>query len=58
MQGYEALKLTDEDVQEQIDGILDILFWDDETKQLMVSVTIEGGDVDQVPFDEWVRGAM
>ena len=58
MQGYEALKLTDEEVQEQIDGILDILFWDDETKQLMVSVTIEGGDVDQVPFDEWVRGAM
>ena len=54
LQGYEALKLTDEEVQEQIEGILDILFWDDETKQLMVSVTVEQGDVEQVPFDEWI----
>ena len=54
LQGYEALKLTNEEVQEQIDGILDILFWDDETKQLMVSITVEHGDVEQIPFDEWI----
>lgn len=54
LQGYEALKLTDEDVQDQIDGILDILFWDEETKQLMVSITCQGGDTDQIPFDEWI----
>lgn len=54
LQGYEALRLTEKDIQDQIDSILDVLYYDDETKQLMVSVTIEGGDVDQVPFDEYL----
>lgn len=54
LQGYEALRLTEEEIQEQIDGILDVLFWDEERKELMVSVTVQGGDVDQVPFDEWL----
>lgn len=55
LQGYEALKLTNEDVQEQIDGILDALFWDEERNELMISVTVQGGDVDQVSFDEYMK---
>ena len=54
LQGYEALKLTNKDVQDQIDSILDCLFWDDERKELMISVTVEGGDVDQIPFAEYM----
>lgn len=56
LQSYEALRLTDKDVQDKIDSILDCLFWDDESKQLMISVTVEGGDVDQIPFDEYING--
>lgn len=55
LQSYEALRLTDKDVQDKIDSILDCLFWDDESKQLMISVTVEGGDVDQIPFDEYIN---
>lgn len=55
LQSYEALRLTDKDVQDRIDSILDCLFWDDESKQLMISVTVEGGDVDQIPFDEYIN---
>ena len=54
LQGYEAMRLTDEDIQNQIDDILDCLFYDEEAGQLMISVTVQGGDVDQVPFDEFV----
>ena len=54
LQGYEALRLTEEEIQEQINGILDVLYWDEERKELMVSVTVEGGDVDQVPFAEYM----
>lgn len=53
LQGYEVMRMTDEDVQDQIDSILDVLYWDDERKELMVSVTVAGGDVDQVPFEEY-----
>lgn len=56
LQSYEALRLTDKDVQDKIDSILDCLFWDDESKQLMISVTVEGGDVDKIPFDEYING--
>ena len=55
LQSYEALRLTDKDIQDKIDSILDCLFWDDESKQLMISVTVEGGDVDQIPFDEYIK---
>lgn len=55
LQSYEALRLTDKDVQDKIDSILDCLFWDDESKQLMISVTVDGGDVDQIPFDEYIN---
>ena len=55
LQGYEALRLTEEEIQEQIDDILDCLFWDDERGELMVSITIQGGDVDQIPFSEYIN---
>lgn len=55
LQGYEALRLTDETVQDRIDDILDSLYWDDETGELMISVTVQGGDVDQMTFDDYMR---
>ena len=49
--GYEVMRMTESDIQEQIDDILDTLFYDEETDQLMQSVTVQGGDVDQVLFE-------
>ena len=49
--GYEVMRMTDKDVQEDIDRILDTLFWDEETGRLMQSVTVQGGDVEQIPFE-------
>ena len=49
--GYEVMRMTDKDVQEDIDHILDTLFWDEETGRLMQSVTVQGGDVEQIPFE-------
>lgn len=51
LEGYEAMKMTDPDIQEDIDNILDTLFWDEETGRLMQSVTVQGGDVEQRPFE-------
>lgn len=50
LEGYEVMRMTEPEIQDQIDDILDTLFWDDEKKMLMRSITIQGGDVDQVPF--------
>lgn len=50
LEGYEAMRMTDPDIQADIDHILDTLYWDDEKKCVMRSVTVQGGDVDQVPF--------
>lgn len=55
LEGYEALRLTDKDIQDKIDSILDCLYWDEERKELMISVTVQGGDVDQIPFEEYVK---
>ena len=51
LEGYEVMRMTDEDIQEDIDNILDTLYWDDEKKMVMQSVTVQGGDVEQVPFE-------
>ena len=51
LEGYEALRMTDEDIQEDIDHILDTLYWDEDKKIVMRSVTVQGGDVEQVPFE-------
>lgn len=51
LEGYEVMRMTDPDVQEEIDHFLDDIFYDEETGKLMRSVTVAGGDVDQVPFE-------
>ena len=56
LQGYEVMRMTDEDIQEQINDILDVLYWDEERGELMISVTVAGGDVEQCPFNEYVGG--
>lgn len=50
LEQYEVMRMTDEDIQDEIDHMLDTLFYDEETGMLMQSVTIQGGDVEQVPF--------
>ena len=52
LKGYEVMRMTEPDVQDRIDFILDTLYWDDKTGKLMQSVTVQGGDVEQVPFEE------
>lgn len=52
LQGYEVMRMTETEVQEDIDRFLDDLFWDDDKKMLMMSVTVSGGDVEQVPFED------
>ena len=51
LEQYEVMKMTDADIQEDIDHILDTLFYDEETGKLMQSVTVAGGDVEQVVFE-------
>lgn len=55
LEGYEAMRLTEKDIQDKIDDILDVLYWDDEKKCLMVSITVQSGDADQITFDEYLR---
>ena len=50
LEQYEVMKMTDPDIQDEIDFILDSLYWDDEKKCVMQSVTVQGGDVEQVMF--------
>lgn len=52
LEGYEVMRMTDPDIQDDIDHILDTLYWDDETGELMQAITVRGGDVVQVPFNE------
>lgn len=52
LEGYQVMQMTDPDIQAQIDDILDTLYWDEEKKCVMRSVTIQGGDVEQVPFED------
>lgn len=51
LKGYEVMRMTEPEVQEDIDHILDRLFYDEETGMLMESVTVAGGDFEQVPFE-------
>lgn len=51
LEGYEVMRMADQDVQDDIDHFLDDLFYDEETGQLMQSIVVAGGDVDQVPFE-------
>ena len=51
LEGYEVMRMTEPEIQADIDFILDSLYWDDERKCVMRSVTVQGGDVEQVPFE-------
>ena len=51
LQPYEAMRMTEPEVQDDIDHILDTLYWDEEKKMVMQSVTVAGGDVEQIPFE-------
>lgn len=51
LQGYEVMRMTEPEIQEEIDLILDSIYWDEEKKCVMQSVTVQGGDVEQVPFE-------
>ena len=52
LEGYEVMRMTDKDIQDDIDHILDTLYWDEERKCVMQSITVAGGDVEQIPFEE------
>ena len=51
LEGYEVMQMTNPEIQEDIDRILDTLFFDEKTGKLMRSVTVQGGDVEQIPFE-------
>lgn len=52
LEGYEVMKMTDKDIQDKINNILDTLYWDEETGKLMQSITVQGGDAEQIPFED------
>ena len=51
LQGYEVMRMTETAIQDDIDHILDTLFWDEEKQCVMQSITVQGGDTDQIPFE-------
>ena len=51
LEGYEVMRMTEPEIQAEIDCVLDTLYWDDERKCMMQSVTVQGGDVEQIPFE-------
>lgn len=55
LQGYEIMRMTEPDIQDQIDWFLDSLYWDEEKGCMMISVTVAGGDTDQIPLDEYME---
>lgn len=52
IQGYEVMRMTEKEVQDDIDHFLDTIFYDEESGKLMMSVTVAGGDVDQIEFED------
>lgn len=50
LQQYEVMRMTETDIQDEIDHLLDSIYWDEEKKCVMQSVTVQGGDVEQIPF--------
>ena len=51
LEQYEVMRMTDKDIQDEIDCILDTIYYDEEKGKLMQSVTVAGGDVEQVEFE-------
>lgn len=50
LQGYEVMKMTEPNIQDEIDFLLNSIYWDEERKCVMRSVTVAGGDVEQIPL--------
>ena len=50
LQGYEVMRMTEPNIQDEIDFLLDSIYWDEERKCVMRSVTVAGGDVEQIPL--------
>lgn len=51
LEPYEVFRMLDKDIQDDIDHILDTLYYDPERGKLMRSVTVADGDVEQVEFE-------
>lgn len=51
LEGYEVMKMTQKSVQDQVDWLLDSIYVDIETGKIMQSITVQGGDVEQIPFE-------
>lgn len=51
LEQYEVMRMTEPEIQEAIDYMIDSLYWDEERNCVMQSITVQGGDVDQVPFE-------
>jgi prophage antirepressor-like protein len=47
-----AKGMTVVDQFEEWDDLLDTVYWDEERGMLMMSVTVQGGDVEQIPYVE------
>lgn len=52
LQSYEIMRMTETEVQEDINHFLDDIFYDEETKKLMTSRTVQGGDVEVYEFED------
>ena len=44
--------MTVVDQFDEWDDLLDTIYWDEEAGMLMQSVTVQGGDVEQIPYEE------
>ena len=51
LEQYEVMRMTEPEIQKNIDHILDTLFYDEITGKLMESITVAGGDVEQIEFE-------
>lgn len=51
LEPYEVFRMLDKDIQDDIDQILDTLYYDPERGKLTQSITVAGGDVEQIEFE-------
>ena len=51
LEQYEVMRMTEPEIQENIDHILDTLFYDETTGKFMESITVACGDVEQIEFE-------
>ncbi len=51
LEGYEVMRITEPEIQREIDDLIDTLYYDESTGKLMQSITVRGGDVEQVEFE-------